>query len=779
MARKPTKARKGSGRKALGPLADVVLPPELGASAMDGMPLDRGIVLPDMDQPLPDPLAVPSDAVPMDVMLGDDAGLTDMMEGEPSQTMLPDGSIEIDFNPMPEVTDIPFEGNLADVIDETVLGSIGMELLDGIEADDQSRAEWLQDRANGVKLLGLKLEDPKSGNSSAPVEGMSVVRHPLLLEAITRFQANARGELLPASGPVKIVNDGNETSQTDREADVLEDMFNYYLTSVASEYYPDTNRMLFEVGFSGVAFKKVYSCPLRRRPVSETIFGKDLIVSNAATDLDNAGRVTHRIDMRPSVLKRMQIAKVYRDVPVGQPESQPDVVTQAVNNVQGIQQTTTRPEDQDYEVLECYCELDLAGFEHTDETTGEPTGLPLPYRVTIEKASKQVLEIRRNWQEGDPDYRRKLNIVKFSFIDGLDFYSIGLLQMLGNTTAAATASIRMMLDAGMFANFPGGVMAEQGTRQTQNNFRPGPGEFVPIKTNGMSIRDAIMPMPYKGIDGSLMQLTDAIVQTGQRLAGSADIPVGEGKQDAPVGTTLALLEGQQKVMSAVHKNLHTAQKREFELLVEEFKKNPESLWRSNKRAIKYFDVQSFLSALENFSLVPHSDPNVPSQMHRMAKMQALYQVAQAAPMLFNLVEVAREMLQEIGFNDPDRFFAPPQQPQPDPMQQMLQMEAQNKMAQTQIKGAELQLKAQKQQFDMATQSDKLETERAKAVLDLATTLARYPQSDAIVDQQLIQMAPYLNTPMGMAQARSLQLPRRAPRRRPPMNGTGQLGLGFA
>lgn len=778
MARKPTKAGSSRGRRRLGPLADVVLPPEDAMTASDGMPSDRGIVLPDISQPLPDPMAVPSDAMPVDVMLGDDASLTDPMAGEPTQTMLPDGSLEIDFNPLPAVETLPFDGNLATVLDDGILSSIAMELLEGIEADDQSRAEWLQDRADGIKLLGLKLEDPRSSNSSAPVEGMSVVRHPLLLDAVTRFQANARGELLPAQGPVKVVNDGMETVDTDKQAGVLQDMFNHYLTSVATEYYPDTNRMLFEVGFSGVAFKKVYTCPLRRRPVSETIFGKDLIVSNAATDLENAGRVTHRIDMRPSVLKRMQIAGQYRDVPVGVPQQQPDVVSQAVANAQGIQPTTQRPEDQDYEILECYCELDIAhpDFQHKDEA-GEPTGLPLPYRVTIEKHSKQILDIRRNWKENDPDYKRHLNIVKFPFVDGLDFYSIGLLQMLGNTTAAATAAIRMMLDAGMFANFPGGLIAEQAGRQINNNFRPGPGEFAPVKTNGMRIQDAIMPMPYKGIDGSLMELTNAIVQTGQRLAATQETPVGEGKQDAPVGTTLALIEGQQKVMSAVHRNLHTAQKREFELLVEEFKKDPEALWRNNKRAIKYFDVQSCLQALENFSLVPHSDPNVPSQMHRMAKMQALYQVASAAPMLFNLMEVAREMLQEIGFSDPDRFFAPPAPPQPDPMQQMLQLEAQTKMAQTQIKGQELQLKAQKQQFDMATAADKMETERAKAVLDLATTLARYPQSDAVVDQQLIQMAPFLNSPMGLAQARSLQMPRRAPRRRPAMNG--QLGLGFA
>jgi hypothetical protein len=315
-------------------------------------------------------------------------------------------------------------------------------------------------------------------------------------------------------------------------------------------------------------------------------------------------------------------------------------------------------------------------------------------------------------------------------------------------------------------------MAKQMGRQMDNNLRVGPGEWKQIDTQGMPIQQALMPMPYKGPDQALMALNENIVQTGSRAGGSADIAVGEGKQDAPVGTTLALLEGQQKIMSAVHRNLHTSQKREFELLVEEFKKDPEVLWRSNKRALEYFDVQSFLAALENFALVPSSDPNVPSQMHRMAKMQAMYQIASAAPMLFNLVEVAREMLQEIGFNDPDRFFAPQQPPQPDPMQQLMQMEAQTKAAQTQIKGQEVQIKAAKSMHDMKTSDEKMKLEYDKAILDLAQTIARYPQSDRLVDQQLVQ------TPMLLAQQRSLGYPPVIRRRNGRPQSPMQLGLGF-
>lgn len=712
--------------------------------------------LPDVEVELPPELADP--------IVTEDGGMLSPMDG---------GGLEVDFSPAAIGPDgQEHNANLAEVLSDFELQQISDDLLDGIEADDQTRQQWLADRAKGIELLGLRIDDPRTGDTGSGVANQSVVRHPLLADAVFRFQANARSELLPASGPVKVVNDGIETTETDDQADRLEDALNHYLVNVATEYYPDTTRMLLEVGFSGVAFKKVYTCPRRRRPVSEMISGKDLIVSNNVTDLANAGRITHRTLMRPSVLKRMQYLGVYRKVELGdveQPEL--DVADQKVQSVQGFSQLQ-RPEDLEREIDECYCELDLPGFEHKDEM-GEPTGLPLPYRVTIDRQSKQVLEIRRNWREGDPDHNRQINIVKFPYIEGLGFYSIGLYHILGNATAAATATWRQLLDAGAFANFPGFLVTKaMAQRQKSNNFRVGPGEGVQIDTGGEDIRSAVMPLPYKEPSQTLMALHENIVGTAGRVAGSADQAVGEGKQDAPVGTTLALLEGQTKVMSAVHKNLHTAQKREFELFAEEFKKDPEALWRNNRKAARYFDIPTLMAALENVALVPHSDPNVPSTMHRMAKMQALFQIAQAAPMLFNLMEVAREMIQEIGYGDPDRFFAPPAPPQPDPMAMAMQMEAQNKQAMTQIKGAELQLKAQKQQFDMATAKEKMDLERDKAVIELAQTMARYPESDRVVDTQLIQMSPFLSTPMGVAQARSLQLPRTVNRRRPTARRNG-------
>src|SRR5690606_10288809 len=328
-----------------------------------------------------------------------------ILESGATELVNPDGSVVIDFNPAPaapQSTGDHYE-NLAELLDEETLGSIAQELCDGIEADDASRRQWIEDRERGLEMLGFKLEKPKADVGE---DGkISTVRHPLLAEAVLRFQANARGELLPASGPVKVRDDGLDTVQTSEQSRKLEDLLNHYLTTTATEYYPDTDRMLLWVGFCGMAFKKVYTCPLRRRPVSESVDAKDLIVSDTVTDLRNAKRVTHRIVMKRSTMKRMQLLGVYRNIDLGEPEQDPDSVDRKIHDMQGTQPYQQRPQDADHELWECYCELDLPGFEHkeVDKITGEevPTGLPLPYRVTIDKTSRKILEIRRNWAEDD------------------------------------------------------------------------------------------------------------------------------------------------------------------------------------------------------------------------------------------------------------------------------------------------------------------------------------------------------------------------------------------
>jgi hypothetical protein len=302
---------------------------------------------------------------------------------------------------------------------------------------------------------------------------MSNVRHPMLLEATLRFQANARGELLPSDGPVKVTDSLNETEANDELAEKLERDFNYYLTSIATEYYPDTDRMLLYVGFGGCGFKKVYNCPLRQRPVSESVDAKDLIVSNAATDMANSSRVTHVITMRPSVLKRMQLAGAYREVPISAPSGIVlNPVDRQIADTQGINLTSQQTEDRDHTIYECYCELDIRGYQ--DKKNGVATGLPLPYRVVIEKDSQQILEIRRNWREDDETKTAKMCFVKYPFVPGLGFYDIGLIHILGNTTNALTAAWREMLDAGMFANFPGFLYRKLMGRQNTNEFRVAP-----------------------------------------------------------------------------------------------------------------------------------------------------------------------------------------------------------------------------------------------------------------------------------------------------------------
>lgn len=550
--------------------------------------------------------------------------------------------------------------NLAEKIDELELGRIGEELLRGIEADIQTRSDWVEDRAQGLKLLGLKIELPGTQGTSdgAPVEGMSKVRHPLLLESVLRFQANARSELLPTDGPVKIRDDSNNSSdELDELANALEKDMNHYLTTVATEYYPDTDRMLFMVGFGGNGFKKVYYCPLRNRPVSESIDAEDLIVNNSATDLQSAKRITHRIMMRPSVVKRMQIIGAYRDVPLAEPqEAKLDPAKEEKNAQQGVSNTVMNHEDRDREIYECYCELDIKGYEH--KWKGKPSGLEVPYRVTIDLSSRQILSVVRNYKEEDKLPTAKRVFVKYPFVPGLGFYDIGLLHILGNTTNAVTAAWREMLDAGMFASFPGFLIAEQGARQNSNIFRVPPGGSATVKTNGMKISDAIMPLPYKDPSPALMQLAQNIAEYGQRVGGTAEMAVGEGRQDAPVGTTLAIIDQATKVLSSVHKRLHAAQAEEFQLLVDCFRENPESFWQRNKQPAYPWDQETFLQAVNNYYLIPQADPNTASQTQRMMKTVALIQLAAQAPDMFDLNAVNRQAIRTIGYN-PDEFVKKP------------------------------------------------------------------------------------------------------------------------
>ena len=551
--------------------------------------------------------------------------------------------------------------NLVEDVSPDELSRIADDLLRGIKNDLDSRKDWIEERALGIKLLGFKIEIPglQGASDGAPVEGMSKVRHPLLQEAVLRFQANARSELLPTDGPVKIRNDDNNADlKEDQLANALERDLNHYLTTTASEYYPDTDRMLLMLGFGGTAFKKVYYCPLRNRPVSETVDADDLIVNNSATDLRNARRITHRTFMRPSTVKRLQILGVYRDIDLSQALAPDlDAVQREKNSQQGISPDNFDPEDRDREIYECYCELDLKGFEHKHK--GKESGLEIPYRVTIDVSSKQILSVVRNYDEDDADLpEARVSFVKYTFVPGLGFYDLGLLNILGNTTNALTAAWREMLDSGMYANFPGFLMADTGGRQNTNIFRVPPGGGALVKTGGMPINQAIMPLPYKDVGPGLMQLADNMAQTGMRIGGTSEAQVGEGRADAPVGTTLAMIEQATKVMNAVHKRMHAAQAEEFKLLVDCFKEHPESFWQRNRKPAYQWDEQSFLQALNDCDLTPQADPNTSSHGQRVMKIMALKQLQSANPALYDPIAIDTAALQAIGWSNPQQFMVP-------------------------------------------------------------------------------------------------------------------------
>ena len=685
-----------------------------------------------------------------------------------------DGSISVslDGRPIESSKKKKTEGwheNLAEEMDENALSEIAHRLIKGIEEDIDSRKEWIEDRAQGLRLLGLKIEIPGQQGTAdgAPVEGMSRIRHPLLLESVLRFQANARAELLPTDGPVKVRVDSNQDGpEMDQQAEYLERDFNHYLTAVAKEYYPDTDKMLFMLGFGGSAFKKVYYCPLRNRPVSETVDADDLIVNNEATDLSNARRITHRISMRPSVVKRMQIIGAYRDVDLGQTKQKElDAVQKEKNAIQGLQDDINVAEDRDREIYECYCELDIPGYEH--EIDGEPSGLEVPYRVTIDVSSKQILNIVRNYDEEDQELpEANTHFVKYDFVPGLKFYGMGLLHILGNTTNGLTAVWRELLDAGMYSNFPGFLYAKTSGRQNSNIFRVPPGGGAQIDTAGMPIQQAVMPLPYKEPSGALAAFAETISQYGQRLGGTAEMQVGEGKAEAPVGTMLAMIEQAQKLLNSVHKRMHAAQADEFQLLAQCFREHPESFWQRNKRPANKWSEKTFLDALDNYELVPQADPNTASHIQRVMKVTALVQMAQTAPTLYNLDAVNREALLTLGWSNANSLLRDPvnNPTPPDPQAQAAQMagqaamitaqskmmEAQTKVAETQkkmgggqgmspeeqVKMAEIQQKNIDAQLDATNRKRDRESRERLAAVKLAEDLAANPAGLGIVRQIL-------------------------------------------
>lgn len=627
-----------------------------------------------------------------------------------------------------------FDENLAEVLDPMILNRIAEDYQSGVATDIMSRSEFISNYNRGIDLLGLKIETAAS--TKGPRSSISKVRWPGLLEACVRYQSAARAELLPAAGPVKVMTLGGSSAQEDQLARDFESDFNYFLTDIAKEYYPDTDRALFYQGFGGSTYKKVFHCPVRRRPVSESVQLTNLIVSEDATDLDNAIRVTNEIMMSPARVRRMQIAGAWVDMNLGYPQGLQNMARRKILESQGLAPVTTRPQDQEHTIWEGYQDIepDYYGFEEK-----APSRLPLPYRIVIDRDSKKVLELRRNWKQKDEEYAKRRTFVKFGLIPGLGFLDYGYLHLLGNQTRALTAIWQLLVDAGMLGNFPGGMRAK-GVRMETNQITPGLGEWVDVDIGKFdNIRDAFMAMPYKDVSPVFMQLAELIGQDAQRLAGAVDLEVGEGRANVPVGTIMAMIEQQTQVMGAVHKRNHTAQKEELMLLRELFIEDPGALTRlARNPARKWETAEEF----QDLDLSPASDPNVPAQMHRLMQATALETMAAGDPIGFDRQAVHRRTFRSMGINDGDTLLTGNSNPPPPPPQApsgggnpasglaaaaKLQAELPLKQQQNQIAAGKLQLQTQ----DMQRQAASEAAENANRQADRQAQLA--------IDQQRLQL----------------------------------------
>lgn len=651
----------------------------------------------------------------------------------------PDGGVVIQFNPKAEESagedDDPaqFYANLADKIENHLLLTIGNELHEAVDADNRSRSNTLAIHTRGLDLLGLEIKDPASsseGDTSTGLDGMSTVTNPLLLDACLKGWANAEAELLPAGGPCKIDDVGLTPDQSkDDLANAYEIGMNTYLTDVAKEYVPDTSQMLlWGVYFRGAGFKKVYRCPLRRRPVSDSVPTQDLIVSDTTKDLAACGRITHQISMRQSVMKRMMLAGAYRDIALTPPTPSNDPVDDKIAAIQGTSNYNERPEDEPYTIWEIQCELDLPEFA-PGKFKGK--GIPLPYLVTMDKDTQQILAVRRDWKPEDEECERKRMYVKYPYVPGPGFYGTGLLNILGNSSAAMTAAWREALDAGMYASFPGGLIAKLAGRQNTSDMRAAPAQFIPIETNGMPIKDAVMAMPYKDVTPGLMAMIDKISAQAKEVGGAPDIPVGEGTANIPVGTMLSLIEQATKVMAAAHKGMHTAQAEELQMLADLFREDPEAFWRWNKKQRNYWDEQILLTALNTYTLIPKSDPNIPSHIHRLQKAVALVQLADS-PSLGPLLD-KKEILQRVlrAMKESDQGLMAPPAPPADPANDPKLIEAHAKETSAKGKVMDAAAKMQANQVRAADIAQKgvlgqkaLHTEGALKAVDMAQTILK-------------------------------------------------------
>ena len=567
---------------------------------------------------------------------------------------LPEG-IELDTGEQMEVMAEQYDhnANLAEVMEDGVLASLASDLQAKVKEDLESRSDWEEAIAKGLNLLGINYED-----RSDPFLGASGVTHPLLSEATTQFQAQAYKEMLPSGGPVKTQILGVPTKQTEDQAQRIKDYMNYQITEVMEEYDQDTDQMLFYLPLTGSTFKKVYFDPTKQRAVSKFVPAEDLIVPYSASDIRTSERVTHMVRMSYNEIRKLQVAGVYKDVELSSSDTGEDEgsIQETTNELQGLYPNYS---DDSYTLLEVHVDLDLEGFEDLD-SEGQPSGIMLPYIVTIDQNSGEVLSVVRNFREQDPLKRKRQYFVHFKFLPGFGFYGFGLLHTIGGLSRAATSILRQLIDAGTLSNLPAGFKA-RGVRIRNDDDPLNPGEFRDIDVPGGDLKNSIIPLPYKEPSGTLAQLLGVIVDSGRRFAQVADAKISDVNSQAPVGTTVALIEQGSKIISSIHKRLHYGQKQEFRMLAEIFSENPIPYPYFVGNVAPQIMANDFDGRID---VLPVSDPSIFSMAQRLSLAQTQLQLAQAAPNLHNQYEAYRRMYDALDIKNIDGILPPPQPPAP-------------------------------------------------------------------------------------------------------------------
>jgi len=560
---------------------------------------------------------------------------------DPESVSIGIGGMEIDLKPK-KPTSKDFDANLADFMEDSELDSLGGDLIEDFDKDQMDRKEWIKTYVDGLKLLGLQYED-----RTEPWQGACGVFHPMLTESVVRFQSEGITETFPAMGPVKTKIIGKETPEATEAAERVQDDMNYQLTEIMYEYRPEHEKMLWSLPLAGSAFKKVYYDPSKGRQVAVFIPAEDLVVPYGATSLETAERVTHVMRKTENEILKLQDAGFYSDVDLGEPGYELDDVEKQKAEEMGM----SAIQDNRFRILEMHVDLDLPGFEHEDKK-GKPTGIALPYVVTVEKQSGNVLAIRRNWYEGDKLHLKRQHFVHYQYIPGFGFYGYGLIHLIGGYAKSATMLIRQLVDAGTLSNLPGGLKS-RGLRIKGDDTPIQPGEFRDVDVPSGSIRDNILPLPYKEPSQVLMALFQQIVEEGRRFASAGDMNVSDMSAQAPVGTTLALLERQLKVMGAVQARMHFTMKQEFKLLKiiiadytpEEYDYEPEEGSRAARK-----------SDYDKVDVIPVSDPNAATMAQKIVQYQAVLQLAQTAPQLYDMSILHRQMIEVLGVKNADKLI---------------------------------------------------------------------------------------------------------------------------